>query len=174
MQATDGHLKPIPPEDDFATPRRGGTGGRTSPSDPDLALAIRLQQEEMTRMRGSPQGAHQIPLPPFTRNPVGPTPPPSLPQRARSALLLGKFIIADMTAWRIFYVAHSEKVVYIVYYPFCWQHHICRGTGSCSPKHAMLVHASNNLHHSVISGFAPSHNHTVHSVGTSHLSAITQ
>ena len=88
MQAADGHLKPIPPEDDFATPRRGGTGGRTSPNDPDLALAIRLQQEEMTRMRGPPQGAPQGPLPPFTRNPVGPTPPASLPQRARSALLL--------------------------------------------------------------------------------------
>lgn len=83
MLAGDGHLKPIPPEDDFATPRRGGIGGRTSPSDPDLALAIRLQQEEMTRMRGPPQGAPQGPLPPFTRNPVGPTPPPSLPQRAR-------------------------------------------------------------------------------------------
>ncbi len=68
----------------------------------------------------------------------------------------------------------KEKIVYVVHHPFCWQHHVCRGTGSCTPKHAMLVHASNGLHHSIISAFAPSHKHNVDQVGTSHLSAVTQ
>ncbi len=68
----------------------------------------------------------------------------------------GKFVIADITAWRIFYVAHSEKVVYVIHPAFCWQHHVCRYTGSCTPTHAMLVHASNGLHHNVVSAFAPS------------------
>ena len=81
LQGRDGHLKPIPSEDDFATPRRGERGGRTSPADPDLALAMRLQQEEMARMQPPPT---QPPPPHFARNPVGPQPPPSLPQRARS------------------------------------------------------------------------------------------
>lgn len=83
LQGSDGHLKPIPSEDDFATPRRGERGGRSSPADPDLALAIRLQQEEMARMQAAPT---QPPLPQFARNPVGPQPPPSLPQRARSVI----------------------------------------------------------------------------------------
>ena len=79
MQGSDGHLNPIPSEDDFATPRRGERGGRASPTDPDLALAIRLQQEEMARMQVPPNQPPQ-----FGRNPVGPQAPPSLPQRARS------------------------------------------------------------------------------------------
>ena len=88
LQGQDGHLKPIPPEDDFATPRRGGTGGRTPPSDPDLALAIRLQQEEMARLRAAPAPGPREQPPPFVQNPVGPTPSSSLPQRARYAAVL--------------------------------------------------------------------------------------
>ena len=48
LQGRDGHLKPIPPEDDFAAPQRQ----RSHPlMDPDLALALRLQEEEMSRAR---------------------------------------------------------------------------------------------------------------------------
>lgn len=41
-QGTDGKIKPIPPGDDFAAPllRRGG-------GDADLALAVRLQEDEI-------------------------------------------------------------------------------------------------------------------------------
>ena len=50
LQGRDGRLKPIPPEDDFATPQRQ----RSQPlMDPDLALALRLQEEEMSRARRS-------------------------------------------------------------------------------------------------------------------------
>ena len=87
LQGSDGHLKPIPEENDFATPRGGSAGGRSPPpTDPDLALAIRLQQEEMARMRSPP--AQPQPHPPaYMSNPVGPPHPASLPQRARSVLL---------------------------------------------------------------------------------------
>lgn len=87
LQGSDGHLKPIPEEDDFATPRGGSAGGRSPPpTDPDLALAIRLQQEEMARLR-SPPAQPQPQLPAYMSNPVGPPHPASLPQRARSVLL---------------------------------------------------------------------------------------
>ena len=57
----------------------------------------------------------------------------------------GKFVIAEITAWRIFYVAACENAVCLIHNAFCWQHHVCRRTGSCTPKHAMLVHASNGF-----------------------------
>ena len=41
------------------------------------------------------------PLPPFTRNPIGPAPPPSLPQRARSAsphMCIIKFMMLEQHA----------------------------------------------------------------------------
>ncbi|KAK9816785.1 hypothetical protein WJX72_005100 [[Myrmecia] bisecta] len=51
MLGGDGHVKPIPREDDFALP----SGTQRAVPDSDLALAIRLQEEEMARLRASQQ-----------------------------------------------------------------------------------------------------------------------
>ncbi len=135
-QGKDGHLKPIPPEDDFATPRRGGTGGRTSPCDPNLALAIRLQQEEMARMRATPVQGQQGPLPPFVRNPVGPNPPPSLPQRARSALLQVTCPISCHMLSRS-WVSSTFASMYHHCFVTCHCLSLTCQTSSVSRKHAM-------------------------------------
>ena len=45
MQGSDGHLNPIPPEDDFDMPRTGEEDGRAAPVDPNLQAIARILAE---------------------------------------------------------------------------------------------------------------------------------
>jgi hypothetical protein len=49
LQGVDGKIRAIPADEDFAAlPRRGATSG-----DADLALAVRLQDEEISQAAGA-------------------------------------------------------------------------------------------------------------------------
>ena len=51
----DGKVRPIPDDEDFAAPppRRGGATSGAAGGDADLALAVRLQEEEIVQAAGT-------------------------------------------------------------------------------------------------------------------------
>lgn len=54
-QGVDGKVRPIPDDEDFAAlpPRRGAAGAGAAGGDADLALAVRLQEEEIVQAAGA-------------------------------------------------------------------------------------------------------------------------
>ena len=87
----DGHVKPIPRDDDFSmTPAPARSPARPGANSDDLTLALRLQEEEMARLRsagsrpppgaGAPPPSHGgAPPPPLAWPPPGGLPPPRPP-----------------------------------------------------------------------------------------------
>jgi len=103
----DGHLRPVPDDDDFSrSPPRDAAGGVR---DPDLEVALRMQEAELARLRGgggrggpaAPWPAAAAPGPPFLPPPPQPRPRPrgtgclpTLSLYALSGAVLGAYLAA--------------------------------------------------------------------------------